>query len=436
MELEQSKQRTHAYAFFIFASFFLYIILTGAKNLYVAEKTTLQSLGTFGSYTDLASTMEYYFYTYAAMQIFLAFFMHKLNIKWFLTITLGISAVISILMAFTDNIVSHWVLYTVNGAMQAGVWGCTIKVLGQYLPQKNLSVANSLMTSGPAVAGVISYGTAAIFGDNWTLPFIVLGVILIVAVVLYFLSVSNVQRFPLELETHHVVHSDGTEEDVSEEDKNDFIHINSKKRRIAFYVISVIMGAVVTSLFFTINNTLDIFLKQIGGFDNTTSKWLTVLAPVAIVVGPILCVRACVKCTNFLHVATVFFGLALVFATILLFVFDFNIFLSLALILAFMILTNGGRSISLSIAALQMRDKIDAGLCSTLVNAAASIATGVMPKIFTQILDNPTRTVLQNWTNAFTIVVIWNVATVAIIVGLALWVKYLNKKDKKKETDK
>ena len=138
MELEQSKQRTHAYAFFIFASFFLYIILTGAKNLYVAEKTTLQSLGTFGSYPDLASTMEYYFYTYAAMQIFLAFFMHKLNIKWFLTITLGISAVISILMAFTDNIVSHWVLYTVNGAMQAGVWGCTIKVLGQYLPQKNL----------------------------------------------------------------------------------------------------------------------------------------------------------------------------------------------------------------------------------------------------------------------------------------------------------
>lgn len=73
---EQNKSRSHAYALLIFASFFLYIVLTGAKNLYVAEKTTLQQLGTFGSFTDLAATMEYYFYAYAAMQILLAFFMH------------------------------------------------------------------------------------------------------------------------------------------------------------------------------------------------------------------------------------------------------------------------------------------------------------------------------------------------------------------------
>ncbi|MBQ8292053.1 MAG: MFS transporter [Clostridia bacterium] len=217
MEEKEIKRHKRAYAFLIFTTFFMYVVLTGAKNLYVAEKTTLQTLGSFGSYTDLAATMEYYFYAYAVMQILLVFFIKKLNIKWFLTVTLGVSAVITILVAFTDTIVSHWVLYTVNGAMQAGIWGCSIKMLGKYLPERNLSTANKLMTSGPAVAGVVSYATAAAFGNNWKLPFIILGITLLVAVTLYFLAVTNVHRFPRIVETHHVIHADGTEEDVSDE---------------------------------------------------------------------------------------------------------------------------------------------------------------------------------------------------------------------------
>lgn len=428
---EQSKSRNRAYIFLIFATFFLYIVLTGAKNLYVAEKTTLQALGTFGSFTDLAATMEYYFYSYAVMQVLLVFIMKKLNIKWFLTVTLGVSAIITILMSFTDTIVSHWVLYTVNGAMQAGVWGCSIKVLGQYLPQRKLSTANKLMTSGPAVASVVSYGFAAVFGENWKLPFIVLGVLLLFAVALYFCAVTNAHRFPREVETHHVVHEDGSEEDVSDEADNDFIHLKSKKRTIVFYAISVLTSFLITSLFFAISNTLDIFLTQIGGFDNTTAKWITVLAPVAFAVGPILCVNACDRHKNFITVGLGFFGLALVFALLLLFFFDVNIGLSLVLILAFLILTNGGRSITLSIVSLKLRDKIDAGVYSTLTNVAASIASGLIPKLFTSVIDNAALSVHQNWTNALLAVVVWNVVVVAILIGLILWVKYLNKKDKK-----
>lgn len=428
MEELQQKKRQRAYALLIFATFFLYIVLTGAKNLYVAEKTTLQELGSFGSFTDLAATMEYYFYAYAAMQILLALFMHHLNIKWFLTITLSISAIISILMAFTDTIISHWVLYTINGAMQAGIWSCSLQILGKYLPRKELSIGNTLMSSGPAVAGVVSYGFAAAFGDNWKLPFIVLGILLLLAVILYYFSVSHVQRFPRVVKTLHVIREDGSEEDVSDEDENDFIHLDNTKRKIVFYVLSVVMGIAVTGLFFAINNTLDIFLKQIGNFDNTQAKWITILAPIAITVGPIWCVRACDKHTNFLTVGLVFFGLSAIFAVLLWFVFDVNIVLSLVLLLAFMILTNGGRSISLSISALKLRNKIDVGFYCAITNAAASIAAGVMPKLFTMIIDNPELSAVQNWTNAFMLIAVSNVAIVLSIIGLILLVKYVNRK--------
>ena len=78
-----TKRRNRAYILLIVSSIFLYIALTGSKNLYTAEKTTLYELGIFGNLTDLASTMEYYFYTYAAMQVALIFFVKKINIKWF-----------------------------------------------------------------------------------------------------------------------------------------------------------------------------------------------------------------------------------------------------------------------------------------------------------------------------------------------------------------
>ena len=430
---KEDKKRNAVYKLLIFASFFLYIILTSSKNIYVAEKLTLEATGKFGSFTDLASTMEYYFYTYAATQIILCFFMKKLNIKWFLTVSLGISGILTIVVAFTKNIEQQWIIYAINGIAQAGIWGCVLKVLGQFLPEKMLPTANKLMTSGPAVAGVIAYGVSAGFGDKWHIPFILLGGVLLCAVVLYFISVTIVSKYPREIKTQHVINSDGSEEDLLESDKNDFIHLNSKKRIILFYVISIIMGLVVTALFFSLNNVLDIYLKQIGGFSETTSKLLTVIAPVVIIVGPFFTVNACEKHKNFLWVASIIYAITLIFPVLLIFLFDVKfIYLPLAIYLAFLIFSNGGRSISLSIAALKVREKIDTGIYSSLVNAAASISTGLAPKILTKIIDNPNLSTHQNWINTFIVTACIGAVTVLLLVGLALWVKLLNKKDKQK----
>ena len=181
-------------------------------------------------------------------------------------------------------------------------------------------------------------------------------------------------------------------------------------------------------IFFATNNTLDIFLKQIGNFDNTSAKWTTVLAPMAFIVGPILCVNACDKHKNFLVVGTVFFALALITSVLLLLFFQSSVVLSIALLLLYLVLTNGGRSISLSIIALKLRDKIDTGVYSTLVNAAASIATGVIPKLFTALVDNPAFSPVQNWTNSFIVLTVANAIVVAILICLIFLIKRVNEK--------
>jgi len=422
------RKRKIAYFFLIFSTIFLYVSLTGAKNIYSSEKTTLYELGIFGNFTDLATTMEYYFYTYAAMQIFLIFFVKKINIKWFLTATLGISALLIGAVPFTDDIVQHYVLYAVNGVLQAGIWGCLLKVLSLHLPLRLLPLANQIMSAGPAVSGAVGYGVAAAFGENWKLPFILMSLILLAAVATYFISVTYMEKFPKEIEMHHVVHSDGTEEDVSDDDENDFIHLDNKKRIILFYALSTLLSFLFTLLYFAVNNNLDVYLKEIGGFSNGKSKLLTIFAPVVAVIGPFICVRMCEMRKNFITVCSFFFGAAMLVSLSLIFLFDKSAILSLILVVLFILLVNGGRSVTLSIASLRMRSKIDTGVYSTMVNAVASIASGFAPKLITRVLDNASYTTDESWKISFVMVFVFSLVTVALLMACNLFVKVANRK--------
>ena len=425
----KEKGTSRVYVALIIATFFMYVALTAAKNIYVAEKTTLQALGTFGSFTDLAATMEYYFYSYALTQVLLVFFIKKIDVKWYLVLTVAASAVLTGAMAFTESITHHWIIFIINGVLQAGIWSCSMKILTKYLPRNLLPVANKLMSSGPAVSGAVCYAVAALFGDNWRVPFLVLGGTLLVSVVLFFASVTAAGRYPRVVETHHVVHSDGTEEDVSEESENDFIHLKNKKRVVLFYLATVIIAFFVTGLFFFLYNNLDLFLKQIGGFDNTTAKLITIIAPIVIVIGPYVTVNICERHKNFILVGAVMFAVATVFLLLLVLFFKVNIILSLLLFIGFSIFANGGRMIPLSIVPLRMRDSIDSGVYSAVANASASIAAGVAPKLLARIVDNAQRGTVENWSVSFTVALAVGTGLVILLALLCLFIGRLNKKE-------
>ena len=46
-----AKKKNSIYYFLIITAFLTYIVLTGAKNLYVAEKTTMYDLGIIGPFS-------------------------------------------------------------------------------------------------------------------------------------------------------------------------------------------------------------------------------------------------------------------------------------------------------------------------------------------------------------------------------------------------
>jgi sugar phosphate permease len=362
------------------------------------------------------------------MQIFLIFFVKRINIKWFLSATLGISALLMGAVPFTDGITQHYIIYSVCGILQAGIWGGLIKVLSNHLPTHILPIANQAMSAGPAIAGVAAYAVAAVFGENWKLPFFLMSAVVLFAVVLYFISVSRMEKFPKEIETHHVINSDGSEADVLCDDENDFIHLDTKRRVVIFYIASMVCGLLFTCLYFAVSNSLDIYLVEVGRLSNGNSKLLTILAPVFAVVGPFVCVRLCERYKNFICVSVAFFALAMLASLLLLFFFDKSTTLSLALIVSYIVLVNGGRSVTLSIASLRMRSKIDTGVYSTTVNAVSSISSGFAPKIITRVLDNTSYSVNESWQISFIIIFLLSLATVVFLTLLIVTVKFANRK--------
>ena len=65
---------------FIWACFFLYILMMGSKNSYTAEIVEIMTV--FDTTKARASlAMTYYFVTYAVAQIILTFIMGKINLR-------------------------------------------------------------------------------------------------------------------------------------------------------------------------------------------------------------------------------------------------------------------------------------------------------------------------------------------------------------------
>jgi hypothetical protein len=165
---------------------------------------------------------------------------------------------------------------------------------------------------------------------------------------------------------------------------------------------------------------------------NDLAKWLTIVSPLLATLGPVIVVRLCEWHRNFITVCAVAFTLSLVLMLLITLFFEQNVILSLVLLSLYLVVVNGGRSVSLSIAALRMRERIDAGVYTTLINAAASIVAGVAPKLITSILDREELSVSESWQSAFFTVLIWNAVIVVALFSLRFAVKLLNRRDEKR----
>lgn len=359
--------------FLIFSCAFLWIMMMGSKNVYTAEIVELQRIFNAGK-ADIALAMTYYFTTYSIAQVLMFFFMDRINIKWFLGLSMFLSGIVTVLVALITNLWQAWWLLSLNGILQAGVWGMCLAVLKRYLPESRLAFANTVMNVGMAIAGIISYGSSAfaISINKWNLPFVVLGIILSISAALFFLSVYLCEK--------HVKLTIFDEKSTSPEEKP-ILLLKTNGAKAVFFISSFILSFFVHYVFYAGMNWMPDMLAENHNLPNHICILISTLAPVATIIGAIVSIIQCEKYRNFITVALVYLGVGVVLSFLMIFLFKLNVVVAIIILVTYLVIFQGVITITFGVLPLKIGGGINSGGLGCLMNAAGGFAAGFAPMI-------------------------------------------------------
>lgn len=405
-----------SYYFLIFACCLVWTIMMGSKNIYTAEYIEISRL--FNVDKPQASlAMTFYFITYSAMQVGLFFCMEKVNVKWFMLISVFLSGIVTVIIALAMELWQLWWILAINGILQAGIWGMCTFLLNKYLPISLKATANMLMNIGMAVAGIISYGSASLFISFKRIdsPFVFFGIILSISAILLFIAVQKCEKLKQQKEL-----SIDSFAQISQIPKTPFTLKTSKSRAI-FYVVSFILSFVIHFVFYGTLNWIPNMLQENFAMPEKTAILISVLAPLATIFGAIIAIRHCEKYNNFIVVGLIYLLVATLFSLAMVFVFNINAILALIVLIIYLIIIQGLVTMVFSVISYKLGGYINAGAHSGLMNAAGGFSAGVAPPIIGAIIEK------SGWQFSYIIIfAITLVVTLSIFAILLL----INKKEK------
>lgn len=413
-----SKRNNRIYWFVIFSCTFLWTIMMGSKNVYTAE--IVEIMGIFNVEKAQASfAMFLYFMVYSSVQIALFFFLEKLDLKWFTLITMGVSGLVTVFVAFATDMFQIWWLLAINGFLQAGVCGVCIATFKKFLPENKLAIANVFFNVGTAIAGLISYGTGALFVSisRWELPFIILGIVLSLSAVLYFVSIIMASKIKKD------------ESEVLEENKLEteqaLFAVKSKTFKIVYCVLTFVISFFIHAIFYPVLNWMPNLLTEIYSLDNSVAILISALAPVMTVIGPIIAVAQCERQKNFIMVTIIYMAITTVLGLLMWLIFDKSMLGIIIAIIVFLVVAQAAMTVVFTVMPLKMSAYVDAGGHSSLMNSAGGFAAGIAPMAIGSIIDS------FGWAVSYGVIFGVSLAMLVVLFGVYIYIEKLRKKQAK-----
>lgn len=386
------------------------------KGIYTAEINEIVNVfNTDKVSAGLATTC--YFVTYGAVQLVLAVIYDKIDVKYYLFITISISSIITMLIAFTTSLMQIYVIFTLNGVLHAGLWGGCMAILGKYLPRKQLSRASAIMSYGFAFGNLLAYAGCAICVSisRWDIPFIFFGALFLASAIIFFVSCTKVHKAIPVI-------------DIQEEEKTEYqgkvhIRINTKKRKLVFYSILLLSEIAVMIAYYGVYNWFADFLITTFNLETSLSIWISILAPISIIYGTPMLINACDR-HDFIKATGVFVLISLGFVLPLIFFSEVSVILSVILLFGFIFMIRACSACYAFILPNKMRGELDAGKYGAFNNGVASVAAGVATPLMQLVVKG------FGWSGGFAFIAICT----AIVYAFCVLAQYLIRKQNEGES--
>ncbi len=366
----------------LLACYMFYLLSFAIKLVYTCQlQAIIDDFKTTNAQASLGLTI--YYFVYAVAQIVLGIFILKINMRYFLLITSLMSAISFSMIGLTDNLTVVWVIFGLNGILQAGSVGGIMYVFAKYLPNETLSYANKILATGSTIGNSLTYLISAIFVEvlSWKYTFVFFGVFLFISVVYLFIQIKTMDKI--------IKNNDEYSFELKSLKKVSYVVPQGLKFNISLFMVFVVAVSFLSNcLVYGLGNWIPSLLKKIHGFPTSLSILLTMFMPIIAMFSNIIMYNSFDKSGKIVTKT----GLLsfLTFAMILLMIFGYSWNFVFALIMSALLkflpgcVSSGYGAYAL----MKFKNYINSGTSTLIVNSGAAVAAGLMPFITGYIMDN------------------------------------------------
>lgn len=404
----------------IISCFLMIVFMMSSKYAYTAQMVELLDVFKISPEKfTLAPTI--YFIIYATVQLILATFISKLNMKRFMLISVGISCILTVIMAFSTGLIYFCIIMAILGIAQAGTWAGCMYFLTKHLPVSMLQKANTMMTIAFPIGSVLTYCVASVCValDKWWLCFVVIGLLFLVVLAYFILSVTAIEKLPKHLAFE-------LDEQIKEK-KQGFstvtisktrlkINLNVKTVKFLYYLLVGVTCFMTYNVYSSIIDFVPKMLSDTHGLDNSLAIIFSVVVPIGVAFGPILIINLCERFSNYYLVALIGGAMLVVVMVAVLFGYSTNVVVALTTVLGAALLSRAVCSIFETVIVARMKEQINAGSFSAYTNATASFGAAAAPMIMGICIS-------KSWTTTYTVLLIESVVIVAFTACFMLFLR-------------
>ena len=414
--MEQKLQYKRLSNLLIIACFLMVAFMMASKFIYTAEMVEI--LDKFGfQESQFTLPITIYFIVYATTQLVLAVFFKKINIKIYLALTVSLSCVLTIIMAFSTGLVYFCVMLTINGILQAGLWAGCMYTATKHLPESMIPKANTFMTCGFPAGSVVTYCIASIVVamDAWWLGFVIIGICFGLVLLFFYVVVSKLERLPkhvaIEID-QEVKFKDKGNSSVNIGTYKTLIPLQNKCIKIVFYVL---VGAICFLAYTIYSSVIDFIPKMLTDtfeMKNSLAIIFSAVVPIGVAFGPIVVIMLCEKVNNYIALSIVCVVGLIGLLVAVLYGYSVNFVLAIVLLLSTALFARGVNAIYETVIIAKMSRQINTGSFAAYTNAIASFGAAAAPFIMG-------RTIEIGWSLSYTVILIEAIA-LAVFIGLLL----------------
>lgn len=379
--MEINKTDKKFYIWIIASCFVLYTMSISIKMVYSAELVSIISyFNTTKSNASLGLTV--YYFIYAATQLLLSMKKKKFDMHKFLVYTTVASAISFGAVIFATNIWQVWIILALNGILQSSLWGGIVQCLTKYLPEEWFNRTSIILSFAFALGTAISYGTSAlgVAYFDWKFAFVLFASLLLLSLIVFCVVIRLAKRHFGEVD-HAAASSSGVDESALRQPMD---------RKKIFVMLGFILFVefFLCSLYYGTTNWVPSLLKEVHGVPESYSLLITILVPISMSPGPMLANTCAERSGKIYHVCAAFLTCCTMCMLAMIFIYDLNIVVAIALSLIFLFFNRGIVNLLSGYMPFKLNRVVAASKTSMMINAIACVGAAVMPFITGLIMDH------------------------------------------------